>query len=771
MNEDRFAKTYLTHIIESDSSFTREDFEFVNILSGQEVTTLKELKKSKTDIIEELLKLSPECIISMGSDITKLLLGNAALSKVAGKLIPTEYGVPVVPCFDPKATQFDSSIKDQIPLTFSVIKLNFITDTSVSKPTITKITSKEILKDAINTLSQYDLIGFDIETAGDGKSGGLSPFNTGARILTAAFSSEKEAFWIDVNYTNKLDMNSDFIVLLNALKDKLVIHNRPFDVLFVKVMTGIFLDNTQDSMLVHYLIDENQKHGLKHLAFKLLGWTDYAESVKSVVKESHDFSEVTIDVLGLYNCLDACACLHIYNQGIKSLQNVNLYKFLLKIQNMYIGASINGFPVDLEYIASYKARILAEKEALLKEIYEYPEIKEAQKIVTYLENGWIDKEVFLSTGKVKKISKHPIDGSLVEYDILKPRHLLALLSVINKIPTIKTEKGGISLSASTLQEIEHPIIQKLSQVKSITTVANTFITGFLEKVRSDGKVHPNFALTRTVTGRTACSDPNLQQIPRDKEIKNFFYVPSGYKLVQFDFAQAEIRVIASLANDKNLIEAINKGTDMHKEVASFMYQKPVEEITKDERQAAKSLNFGVIYGMGPMALSKNLDISQEEAEDKLSRYMQQFYGVKRWIDDTHAFARKHLKVVTPFGRARNLPDIGLPDRGAVSGALRQAQNAPIQATASDLTLWLLHYIYSHIDKDNAVFLVSVHDSGVYAVKDEYMDSFINILKEGMYKLNTTFTFLKVPMKIDISIAEADETGKSRWGKVEEVSSI
>jgi DNA polymerase-1 len=220
-----------------------------------------------------------------------------------------------------------------------------------------------------------------------------------------------------------------------------------------------------------------------------------------------------------------------------------------------------------------------------------------------------------------------------------------------------------------------------------------------------------------------------------------------------------------------LIEAINKGTDMHKEVASFMYQKPVEEITKDERQAAKSLNFGVIYGMGPMALSKNLDISQEEAEDKLSRYMQQFYGVKRWIDDTHAFARKHLKVVTPFGRARNLPDIGLPDRGAVSGALRQAQNAPIQATASDLTLWLLHYIYSHIDKDNAVFLVSVHDSGVYAVKDEYMDSFINILKEGMYNLNTTFTFLKVPMKIDISIAEADETGKSRWGKVEEVSSI
>lgn len=772
LTEDSFVEAYINNIIDLDSSLKKEDFGFFNIVNNSVNVTLKDLKKNKNEIITAILKINPQCIITIGSDVTKLMLGNVALSKVTGKVIPIENDMFVAPCYDPKATTYDSSIREQILLSFSALKLTFIANTAINKPIIKKIDSPEVLKDAINTLSKYDLIGFDIETAGEGKLGGLSPFNKGARILTAAFSSEKEAFWMDVNYTDTLKLNTDFITIVNALKDKFVIHNRPFDAFFTKVITGISLENTNDSMLVHFLIDENQRIGLKQLAFKLLGWADYAADVKSVVKENYDFSTVSIDVLGLYNCLDACACLHVFKLGIKSVPDINLYKFLLRIQDMYIEASINGFPVDLEYIAEYKAKILKEKELILKEIYEYGEIKKAQKIVTALEKGWLDKEIFLSTGKVKYIMKNPpIDENLVEFDILKPRHLLALLSVLDKIPTNKTEKGGISLSALTLQEIDHPIIKKLLQVKSISTIANTFIGGFLEKVRSDGKVHPNFSLTKTVTGRTACSDPNVQQIPRDKEIKNFFYVPEGYKIVQFDFAQAEIRVIASLANDKNLIEAILKGTDMHKEVASFMYKKPVEDITKEERQAAKSLNFGVIYGMGSMALSKNLNISVDEAEEKLSMYMNQFYGVRKWIEDTHSYARKHLKVVTPFGRVRNLPNIGLSDKMAVSGALRQAQNAPIQATASDLTLYLLYFIHLNMDKDNSKFLASVHDSGVYAVKNEYLDNFILILKNGIKKLNQTFTFLKVPMKIDISVSNPDASGKSRWGGVEELMSI
>ncbi len=768
MTEDRFVKNYFMNLIESDPELHKEDFEFVNVCDADTAEAFKALRKNKTSFLAALEEMEAECIIIIGGELTKAVLGNVALSKVAAKTIPLTAGITVLPCYDPKATTYDSKVTEQIHLALSALKLKFIADSLIQKPNITKLDTEEKVKDAIDHLSSVPLVGFDLETAGEGKSGGLSPFNKGARILTAAFSSETEAYWMDVNYTDPLTVNMWFMAILNALKDKLVIHNRPFDVLFTKVITGVSLVDTHDSMLVHYLVDENQPLGLKALAFKLLGWVDYADDVKSVVKETKDFSKVDLEELGTYNALDAAACLHVYNKGISVIPDINLYKFLIKVQNMYISASLNGFQVDLEYIAAYKAKILAEKDAILQEIYQYPEIAEARRVVSALEAGWMDKELFLSSGKIKYLKATKTEIPLIEYDIMKPRHLLALLSVLNMVPSEKTPKGGVSLAAATLAEIDHPIIQKLSRVKSISTIASTFVNGLLEKVKMDGKIHPNFTLTRTVTGRTASSEPNAQNFPRDKEIKNFFYVPEGYKLLQFDFAQAEIRVIASMANDTNLVGAILKGTDMHKEVASFMYQKPVEEITKDERQAAKALNFGVVYGMGAMALARNLKITTEEAEDKLSRYMEQFSGVKKWIEDTHVFARKNLKVVTPFGRIRHLPELGLSDRGAVSGALRQAQNAPVQATASDLTLWLLLNVFTAMDKSKAHFLVSVHDSGVYAIKDEYLEEFINILKEKMNKLNTTFTFLKVPMKIDVSIAEPDETGKARWGKVEEV---
>jgi len=768
LTANQFAKNYLLDLIDSDPSLDKDAFEFVQICDSWNDGDFKELKKNRTGILEAIKELNSDCVISIGSDLTKLLLGNVALSRVVAKVIPLNNEITVIPCYDPRAVTYDNKIKEQIPLVLSALKLKFIADFSIKKPTIIKLDSEERVKEAIDTLSKEEYVGFDIETAGEGKSGGLSPFNPKARILTAAFASKDYSYWLDVNYSEPLTVNTFFLALLNELKDKLVIHNRPFDVLFTKVITGVSLDKSQDSMLVHFLIDENQQLGLKPLSFKLLGWSDYADGVKSATKETKDFSKVDLESLGMYNALDAAACLHVFEIGVRKLPDLNLYRFLLKVQNMYINASIHGIPIDLEYIASYKKKILAEKEALLNEIYQYNEIEKAKQIVSALESGWLDKDLFLSTGKVKWVTKKPTTVPEVDYDIMKPRHLLALLSVLNVVPDEKTPKGMVSLAAKTLESIDHPIIQQLARVKSISTIASTFITGFLEKVKPDGKIHPNFALTRTVTGRTACSDPNVQQIPRDKEIKNFFYVPEGYKLVQFDFAQAEIRVIASFAEDENLVGAILKGTDMHKEVAAFMYQKPVEDITKEERQAAKALNFGVVYGMGGMALSKNLGITQEEADDKLARYMQQFSGVKRWIDETHAFARKNLKVVTPLGRVRHLPEIALPDRGAVSGALRQAQNAPVQATASDLTLWLLLHVFTNMDRSQAQFLASVHDSGLYAVRNEYYNEFIELLKQSINELNTRFTFLKVPMKIDISVAEADETGKVRWGKVEEV---
>ena len=767
-----FNEEYLKKEITDDSVLTLSDFSFMSVSS--EILTLKEMKKLRAGLVKDIIEKKPQAIITIGSDVTKLILGNVAISKVFAKMIPLpdDSNIGVIPCYDPNAVVYDAKIRGNITLAFLALKLTYITDAVYAKPEIIKLETEAQIKDAIQELLSAERVGYDVETAGDGTSGGLSPFNKNARILTAAFSTLKKSYWIDVQYSTPLEINPAFYTIMEVVKHKLVAHNRPFDHLFTKVITGVSMSNTDDSMVAAYLCDENQAKGLKALAFKHLGWMEYADTVKELTSVDHDFSKIPLEELGKYNALDAAASLHVFNYFYKKIKDTpqeGLYKFLIEVQDMYTDASMNGISVDLEYIAEYRTKLTAERNKLLEEIYKYPEIEKAKRVVYALENGFLNKEQFLSEGKVVLVG--PIPSKVdVDYEITKPRHLLALLSVLNLVPSERTEKGGISLAAKTLEGIDHPIIDKFKLVKKYSTILNTFIKGFKENIKSDEKAHPYFHLCGTVTGRTSCDKPNLQQIPRDKEIKNFFYAPEGYRLVQFDFAQAEVRVIASLANDENLIKAITAGADMHKEVAAFMFNKAVEDITSEERQAAKTLNFGVIYGMSAKALSGNLNIPEEEAAEKLSLYMSRFSGVKKWIMETHDYVRRNGTVTTPLSRTRHLPEVFLPDRYAVSSALRQAQNSPIQATASDLNLWLLLYVHKKLNKEKSSFLVSVHDSGVYMVHESYVEEFKEVLNAGITELNSRFTFLKVPMKIDVSIAEPDESGKSRWGKVEDVCS-
>jgi len=272
-----------------------------------------------------------------------------------------------------------------------------------------------------------------------------------------------------------------------------------------------------------------------------------------------------------------------------------------------------------------------------------------------------------------------------------------------------------------------------------------------------------FALTNTVTGRTSSSSPNIQQIPRDKSIKNIFYVPEGFTLVQYDFAQAEIRVMASFTEDENLISAINSGVDIHIAVASLMFDMPIEDITKEstERQIAKACSFGILYGTGSANLAEMINSTKEDAQNKINLFMARFPKIQSWITQKHNEASNFGYVSTPFGRKRRLPTIWSADEFTVSSAKRQAQNSPVQATASDLNLWLFLYVVKHLKEEYAIPLCTVHDSGVFMVHNSYVDEFILLLKKSEDMLNQTFTFLKVPVIIDI------QTG-TRWGSMKDI---
>jgi DNA polymerase-1 len=195
-----------------------------------------------------------------------------------------------------------------------------------------------------------------------------------------------------------------------------------------------------------------------------------------------------------------------------------------------------------------------------------------------------------------------------------------------------------------------------------------------------------------------------------------------------------------------------------------MFNKPVSEITKDspERQIAKSCSFGILYGTGPNNLAEMINSTKEDAANKIKIFMDRFPQVQAWINKIHQDVFNYGYVDTPFGRKRRLPTIWSSDNMAVSSAKRQAQNSPIQATASDLNLWLFMYIVHKMDTEKAIPVCTVHDSGVFIIHNSYVDDFILLLKEGEEKLNKIFTFLKVPVIIDIQKGQ-------RWGDMKDIS--
>lgn len=763
-------------IIKSANKDTK-DFIYLS-LSDQEYLTIKtasQLKPYSLKIKSELEQIAHtvDVVITSGAAPTKAVLGNVALTKVVNNPIRHTFGskeLVIIPTYDIDYASLNPTAIDDIMHTFRALDFVMNPTYGTPKPTIKQITDEATLKEALWDFQECEKVGYDVETGGESedKEIGLKLFSLECKPLTVAFSSDKVAYWVNVGYDENAKPEYA-LTMLKALQKKLVMHNRSFDVLATQQLLHFNMDATQeDTLILSFLYDENVSHGLKVLAAKFLGWYNYADTVKEVVSESSttNFGVVELQTLGEYNCIDAAATWHLYYEYIKRLDEGEkaLYKFLLQVQNMYIKATIAGFPVDLSYLAQLKQELENEKQEIELEVNNSKEVNLAKKLIALATNGIIDKDALYKNGIISRISAQTLsnkEAEKVEFNVASSRHLIALMVASNHIPKKRTKTNNISTDASVLESIDKEIFSKIKRIKEINTILNTFITGLLDYVYPDGKIHPLFSLTGTVTGRTSCQKINIQQIPRDKRVKNFFYAPEGYKIVQFDFAQAEVRVMASFSNDENLINAILSGTDIHKAVAASMFNKEQEAVTKEERQAAKSCTFGIVYGIGPNKLADQIKSTKEDAQDKLNKFMTQFPKVRQWIENTHRSVRVKGFVPTPLGRKRHLPTIWVNSNEVQAEARRQAQNSPIQATASDMALWLLLKITNSMDAEKATFVASVHDSGVFIIHDSYIKDFIALMNTSLQILNKRFTFLKVPMKLDISVGE-------KWGSMEEI---
>ncbi len=346
----------------------------------------------------------------------------------------------------------------------------------------------------------------------------------------------------------------------------------------------------------------------------------------------------------------------------------------------------------------------------------------------------IDREYFKKLREEFAKEKARLEREMVklageEFNPASPLQLTHILFDVLKIPTkgIKRGKTGISTAASELEKLEgaHPIIEKVGDYREVAKLLSTYVEALPNLTDKDGRVHTTFNQTIAATGRLSSTSPNLQNIPirteLGRKIRRGFIAQDGYLLLSCDYSQIELRVIAALAKDEKMLDAFRRGVDIHTATAAAIWHVDLDKVTKDQRRAAKAINFGIIYGQGPQGLSKAAGVPFEEAKQFIAEYFYVYSGVREYLDQTKALAHAQGYVETFFGRRRPLPDINSPLPQLRAAAERMAINMPVQGTATgDLIKLALIALAKELPRlsPQAKILLQVHDEIVFEILEK-----------------------------------------------------
>ncbi len=352
-----------------------------------------------------------------------------------------------------------------------------------------------------------------------------------------------------------------------------------------------------------------------------------------------------------------------------------------------------------------------------------------------------------------------------EFNINSPSQLADVLFVDLAIPTkgIKKTKSGFSTAAPELEKISelHEIVDKISEYRELAKLKGTYADTLPKLVEADGRIHARFNQCVAATGRLSGSDPNLQNIPirsdLGREIRKAFIASPGCVLVSADYSQIELRLAASIAKDESFIQAFRDGADIHKRTAAEMWNIDEKEVTKEQRYAAKAINFGILYGIGARALGKSAGVRFEEAKDFIDRYFIAHPGIREYLDAMKAQAHSEGFVASLYGRRRYLPEVNSDMPQLVASAERMAINMPVQGTQADIIKKAMITIDEWLRKSNinAKMIAQVHDELVFEVSKNDAAALADGVKDRMKSVAE----LEVPLVVDVDTAES-------WGDME-----
>lgn len=537
--------------------------------------------------------------------------------------------------------------------------------------------------------------------------------------------------------SEKIEKKSAFAELkriFNQPELKIIMHNGKFD-LKALASNGLFENNIEykckliDTMIATWLLnpDRNGKnsYSLEWLSETFLHLKGIEFS--SIVKKGQTFADVPLDQAVPYASEDADFTLQLWeflSERFKDERRQKLFELEMQLLPILANMELAGIHLDGKALHEYNA-----------------------ELTNGIEN--IENEIYKEVG-------HP-------FNIASPKQLQTVLFEERKLKPEKKTKTGYSTDTSVLEELAHydSVPKMILEFRELSKLQSTYVETLPEMTDKNGRIHTDFVQTGTATGRLSCRDPNLQNIPVRNEagrrIRSSFTAPEGKVLISADYAQIELVVLAHLSGDKNMRQAFIEGTDVHKATAALIFGVKPEEVTAEMRRTAKTINFGVIYGMSAFRLANDLGISRTQAAQFISSYDQLYAGITNFKAQTILNAETNGYVETILGRRRPIMNINSRNKVEKAGAERMAINTPVQGSAADIVKKAMIEVDSALKEMNngAKLLLQVHDELILECPDEQktIEETIALVKDKMENA----VKLNVPLRVSI------EHGKN-WGE-------
>lgn len=703
--------------------------------------TKTEVVACSTWLEYQIERVKPKYVLLLGNTPCLSQLGVKGITKLRGKPVERD-GITYLPTFHPSFVIRDD--RNRPALEGDIAYLRRLVDNK-GEPEVDgfnpiQVTNKKTFKKMLRALK--GAVSMDLETSclypwrygvGGKKKKKPSEKYTEPVITAVGFGTRKAQWTIpffhyDMQPFTKRQLRKMVAQITRKLEDCILIaHNGKFDALWMKVHYGVHWKIEFDTMLAHYLLDENQRHGLKYLSQVYLGADDY----------DVDPTRSDWETTAKYHCKDL-----LYTRQLKTIFARKLYKegdvkdvfdeILMPCSDWFLNAEYNGVCIDTEKMD-------------LAEAYLLEELASAKRAL----DKWGPGVNWRSPKQVAEL----------------------LFDKLGIDPISKTKGGAWSTGESVLKQIDHPVTEALLRFRGAAQQHSFFIEGW-KPFLVDGRLHPSYKLHGAVTGRPSCEHPNFQQVPRDPRIRSLITAPDGWEFVEADLSQVEMRLAGELSGDSELLSSFYNKEDVHWKTATreigrsgavpelvkstakkltgkkLTYGDAITAITKaghraciaadeawkEHRKKAKAINFGYLYGMWWKKFMQyardnyGVKVTEEEAKASRIAYFELYPGLTDWHKRQKNYARRHGYVTTLSGRKRRLPAAqGSMNDMMTKEAQRQAINSPVQGFASDLNLMIALQLCREFGPDKVRPVGTVHDAVAFECKVEYVEEVVSRL--------------------------------------------